>query len=56
MCGEVRSLFCIFASHHAGWRLCLARPTMLPVGLTRTAPSGNADSQHSLGFICTDGD
>ncbi|HAF2805156.1 TPA: hypothetical protein G8L11_003190 [Salmonella enterica] len=29
MCGEVRSLFCIFASHHAGWRLCLIRPTML---------------------------
>ncbi|ETA85536.1 hypothetical protein A628_04477 [Salmonella enterica subsp. enterica serovar Cubana str. 76814] len=26
------------------------------VGLTSAAPSGNADSQHSLGFICTDGD
>ncbi len=33
-----------FASHHAGWRLCLAR-LRCPVGLTRTAPSGNADSQ-----------
>ncbi|EHC34320.1 hypothetical protein LTSEADE_3526 [Salmonella enterica subsp. enterica serovar Adelaide str. A4-669] len=26
------------------------------VGRMSAAPSGNADSQHSLGFICTDGD